>query len=255
MRSYVKSNGTYVAPHSRSTPDSSASNNWSTVGNVNPYTGEAGTKNPPQISPRLAGSSNGSATPAATATAHDLVLAMPDEPYNPAYSKTAADDGRDQARPLAASGIKMTLPAATMSAEETSSMEMACITAKGQGPASYRMCKKQQVDAFTAGVHPPNLALFNAVEHQSIETACIVAKAQGPATFNRCLVNKLTARNNAPAYPRLNNLSASHRQSIEAACIVAKSQGPAAMNICLTSQLASLAQSPVPPSKMGTFRR
>lgn len=46
VRGYTKKNGTYVAPHYRSSPDSSTSNNWSTKGNVNPYTGKRGTKNP-----------------------------------------------------------------------------------------------------------------------------------------------------------------------------------------------------------------
>jgi len=45
VNGYYKSNGTYVQPHYRSDPDSSVSNNWSTKGNVNPYTGKAGTKN------------------------------------------------------------------------------------------------------------------------------------------------------------------------------------------------------------------
>jgi TPR repeat protein len=43
---YTKANGTYVAPHYRSAPDHTTANNWSTKGNVNPYTGQAGTKNP-----------------------------------------------------------------------------------------------------------------------------------------------------------------------------------------------------------------
>jgi len=42
VEGYTKSNGTYVAPHYRSSPDSSINNNWSTKGNVNPYTGEEG---------------------------------------------------------------------------------------------------------------------------------------------------------------------------------------------------------------------
>ena len=37
VRGYYKKNGTYVKPHMRSNPDSSFRNNWSTVGNVNPY--------------------------------------------------------------------------------------------------------------------------------------------------------------------------------------------------------------------------
>ena len=43
---YFRKDGTYVPPHYRSNPDSSRSNNWSSQGNVNPYTGERGTVNP-----------------------------------------------------------------------------------------------------------------------------------------------------------------------------------------------------------------
>lgn len=46
VNGYFRSDGTYVAPHYRSDPDSSTLNNWSTKGNINPYTGEAGTKTP-----------------------------------------------------------------------------------------------------------------------------------------------------------------------------------------------------------------
>lgn len=44
VKGYVKSSGTYVLPHYRTTPDSSRFNNWSTKGNINPYTGKTGTK-------------------------------------------------------------------------------------------------------------------------------------------------------------------------------------------------------------------
>ncbi len=38
--------GTYVPAHYRTAPDHTKFNNWSTKGNVNPYTGKAGTKDP-----------------------------------------------------------------------------------------------------------------------------------------------------------------------------------------------------------------
>ena len=53
VNGYVKGNGTYVAPYMRSAPDSSFTNNWSTYGNVNPYTGTEGTK----LTPNTAGQS------------------------------------------------------------------------------------------------------------------------------------------------------------------------------------------------------
>ncbi|CAH0260871.1 hypothetical protein [Peribacillus simplex] len=40
-------NGKFVAPYFRRNPDSSFSNNFSTYGNINPYTGEVGTKMAP----------------------------------------------------------------------------------------------------------------------------------------------------------------------------------------------------------------
>lgn len=50
VRGYTKKDGTYVAPHYRSAPDKSISNNWSTKGNVNPYTGAPGTRaTPPNV--------------------------------------------------------------------------------------------------------------------------------------------------------------------------------------------------------------
>ena len=43
VNGYTKKDGTYVAPHNRTAPDQTISNNYSTQGNVNPYTGKAGT--------------------------------------------------------------------------------------------------------------------------------------------------------------------------------------------------------------------
>ncbi len=44
VNGYYKADGTYVAPHMRSAPDGDFSNNWTTQGNVNPYTGKEGTR-------------------------------------------------------------------------------------------------------------------------------------------------------------------------------------------------------------------
>lgn len=44
VNGYVKKDGTYVAPHSKSTPDKKFENNWTTKGNDNPTTGASGTR-------------------------------------------------------------------------------------------------------------------------------------------------------------------------------------------------------------------
>ena len=44
---HVRSDGTFVQGHVRSSPNGTTSDNFSTRGNVNPYTGQAGTVHNP----------------------------------------------------------------------------------------------------------------------------------------------------------------------------------------------------------------
>ena len=44
VNGYVKKDGTYVAPHNKSTPDKKFENNWTTKGNDNPTTGASGSR-------------------------------------------------------------------------------------------------------------------------------------------------------------------------------------------------------------------
>jgi hypothetical protein len=44
VNGYYRSNGTYVQPHYRTSPNSTVYDNWSTYPNVNPYTGSVGTR-------------------------------------------------------------------------------------------------------------------------------------------------------------------------------------------------------------------
>lgn len=60
VRGYYRKNGTYVQPHSRTAPNGTKSDNWSTQGNVNPITGTPGTK-PGDVAPAV------TATPTTTA--------------------------------------------------------------------------------------------------------------------------------------------------------------------------------------------
>jgi hypothetical protein len=44
VRGYIKKDGTYVAPHHRSSPNSTKFDNYNSEGNLNPNTGKRGTK-------------------------------------------------------------------------------------------------------------------------------------------------------------------------------------------------------------------
>ena len=43
VNGYYRSNGVYVEPYHRTTPDNTVNNNYGTAGNINPYTGISGT--------------------------------------------------------------------------------------------------------------------------------------------------------------------------------------------------------------------
>lgn len=45
-KGYVKKDGTYVAPSYATNPNNTKTDNYSSKGNVNPYTGKEGTKDP-----------------------------------------------------------------------------------------------------------------------------------------------------------------------------------------------------------------
>jgi hypothetical protein len=46
---YTKKDGTYVQGHYKTAPDDTKLNNYSTKGNLNPYTGEEGTVDPYKV--------------------------------------------------------------------------------------------------------------------------------------------------------------------------------------------------------------
>ena len=46
VNGYFRSDGTYVRPHYRTAPNGNPWDNYSTKGNINPYTGKIGTKLP-----------------------------------------------------------------------------------------------------------------------------------------------------------------------------------------------------------------
>jgi hypothetical protein len=59
---YTRQDGTSVNGHYRSSPDGNYNNNWSTQGNYNPYTGQAGTRTPQYGTGYGSGSGSGSSS-------------------------------------------------------------------------------------------------------------------------------------------------------------------------------------------------
>jgi S1-C subfamily serine protease len=132
----------------------------------------------------------------------------------------------------------------TLDSESRQSLEMACISARLQGPVAYGHCLNEQLDAMRSAPPVPNLARFNPVTRQSLELACNMAKSRGPASYSRCLHQQLQAMRDAPAIPDVSRFDQATRQALDLACISAKSEGPAAYASCLNGQLDAMRNAP-----------
>jgi hypothetical protein len=130
----------------------------------------------------------------------------------------------------------------TLSSDEKYSIEMACLSAKHQGPATYNACFNNQLKALAQGSRTPDLSILSSDEKYSIDMACLSAKHRGPATYNACLNNQLKALAQGSRTPDLSMLSSDEKYSIDMACLSAKHQGPATYNACLNRQLKRLGQ-------------
>jgi hypothetical protein len=94
-------------------------------------------------------------------------------------------------------GALLTLPApaqtqslAGLSDDDRSSIELACINAKVEGPATYHACLNRQL-RLLGGRQGPSLDGLSYDDRSSIELACINAKVEGPATYHACLNQQL----------------------------------------------------------------
>lgn len=89
VRGYYRSNGTYVQPHQRTAPNYTRNDNYSTVGNVNPYTGKAGTQPRDSYTTTRTTSSNYSAPTYSNTSTYTPTYTPPATNYSsPSYSSS-----------------------------------------------------------------------------------------------------------------------------------------------------------------------
>lgn len=139
----------------------------------------------------------------------------------------------------------------SLSDDERSSIELACIIAKSRGPAAYGSCIDDQLQQLAHAPRTPSTSGLSYDERSAIELACITRKSRGPADYNRCLVGQIDALADAPRQPSMAGLSYGEKSAIELACVVRKSRGAAAYNRCLADQVEALANGPREPSMAG----
>lgn len=135
--------------------------------------------------------------------------------------------------------------------DERSSIELACIIAKSQGPAAYNDCVNRQLKQLASAPRTPSMASLSYDERSAIELACITTKSEGAASYNRCLASQIRELESAPRQPSMSGLSYDEKSAIELACITTKSEGAASYNRCLASQLRELESAPRQPNMSG----
>ncbi len=95
VHGYIKKDGTHVQPHYRSNLDGNPNNNWSTKGNINPYTGESGTRNPK--------------TPSTSTSSYTGGISQPISPSPESNTNTAFNSGY-QNQPVYGSSYSTIIP-------------------------------------------------------------------------------------------------------------------------------------------------
>ncbi|MBZ0070847.1 MAG: peptidoglycan-binding protein [Gammaproteobacteria bacterium] len=139
----------------------------------------------------------------------------------------------------------------SLTTDERSSIELACIIAKTQGPAAYNDCVNRQLEQLASAPRTPSMASLSYDERSAIELACITTKSEGAASYNRCLASQIRELESAPRQPSMSGLSYDEKSAIELACITTKSEGAASYNRCLASQLRELESAPRQPNMSG----
>jgi hypothetical protein len=76
VRGYYRSNGTYVQPYVRSSPDGNPYNNYSYPGNTNPYTGKTATGNPDTYLKNYYSHNSGNNSTSSTTEAYNRAKSM-----------------------------------------------------------------------------------------------------------------------------------------------------------------------------------
>jgi hypothetical protein len=131
--------------------------------------------------------------------------------------------------------LMLTAPAYTqslngLSSDDRNSIELACVIAKGDGPATYHACLNQQLRQLGGG-QAPSLNGLSSDDRNSIELACVIAKGDGPATYHACLNRQLAALSNLPASTTLIGITPSVASST-ASKLAPSPATPAASPLC-----------------------
>jgi hypothetical protein len=96
--------------------------------------------------------------------------------------------------------------------ETRQSMELACISEKGNGPVAYGACLNRQIASLQGSPRIPNLSGYGTETRQSMELACISEKGNGPVAYGACLNRQIASLQGSPRIPNPSGYDSQNRQ-------------------------------------------
>lgn len=78
-----------------------------------------------------------------------------------------------------------------MADEDASTIRIACVGERGDGPAIYNVCLRRHVSALASGATHPDFSKISGEDASTIRIACAGERGDGPAEYNRCLQRHL----------------------------------------------------------------
>jgi len=170
----------------------------------------------------------------------------------PSAAPTSHQTTNTNERTSSPQGSESITPSVTsLSYDERSAIQAACIMKQSQGVASYNRCLTAQLRELSNAPREPDLSGLSYDEKSAIQTACIMKQTQGVASYNRCVVAQIKELADAPREPSMDGLTYDEKSAIQAACIMKQTQGVASYNRCLVSQLRKLSNGPREPDMSG----
>ena len=132
----------------------------------------------------------------------------------------------------------------SLSKVDKQALEYACASAKYEGPAKYRDCKKVHLEDLSFAPKQLSSKHLSPKERTSLEYACASAKHQGPSSYRSCINEQLKLVKNSPSLGSSSHLTGQERTSLEYACASAKHKGPAPYRACQNNHLKNANQAP-----------
>src|SRR5262245_37844611 len=77
--------------------------------------------------------------------------------------------------------------------ETRRTIELACISERGNGPVAYGACLNRQIASLQRSPGIPSLSGYDSETRRTIELACVTERVHGPVAYGACLNRQIAS--------------------------------------------------------------